>query len=109
MENKTVLADVGGINCFKFSAANGQMGYSGGMLYPNAADNGLHLYPVDVGEVAGPVYRGRMAGLYVPLEITNGAFASNDRSVVINGKTYMAIRVSCVSNALGNCFFDLNG
>ena len=98
---------VGGINCFKFSVANGQMGYSGGMLYPNPADNGLHLYPVDVGEVAGPVYRGRMAGLYVPLEITNGAFASNDRSVVINGKTYMAIKVNCVNNLAGNCFFDL--
>lgn len=98
---------VGGINCFKFSTANGQMGYSNGTIYPNSADNGLHLYPVDVGEVAGPVYRGRMAGLYVPLEMTNGAFASNDRSVVINGKTYMAIRVSCNSLVLGNCFFDL--
>ena len=48
-----------------------------------------------------------MAGLYVPLEITNGAFASNDRLVVINGKTYMAIRVNCVANQAGNCFIDL--
>lgn len=98
---------VGGINCFKFSAPNGQMGYASGMLYPNPADNGLHLYPVDVGEVTGPVYRGRMPGLYTPLEITNGAIASNDRSVVINSKTYMAIRVSCNSLSLGNCFLDL--
>ena len=98
---------VGGINCFKFSAANGQMGYANGALYPNMADNGLHLYPVDVGEVVGPVYRGRMPGLYVPLEMTTGAFASNDRSVVINGKTYMALKVNCVTNSAGNCFFDL--
>ena len=98
---------IGGINCFKFSAPNGQMGYASGMLYPNPADNGLHLYPVDVGEVTGPVYRGRMPGLYTPLEITNGAIASNDRSVVINGKTYMAIKVNCVNNLAGNCFFDL--
>lgn len=98
---------VGGINCFKFSAPNGQMGYSSGTIYPNTADNGLHLYPVDVAEVTGPVYRGRMPGLYAPLEMTNGAIASNDRSVVINDKTYMAIRVCCASVVLGNCFFDL--
>lgn len=98
---------VGGTSCFKFSAANGQMGYANGALYPNPADNGLHLYSVDVGEVVGPIYRGRMPGLYVPLEMTNGTFASNDRSVVINGKTYMAIKVNCFTNSPGNCFFDL--
>ncbi len=100
---------IGGINCFKFSAPNGQMGYANGVLYPNSADNGLHLYTVDVGEVAGPVYRGRMAGLYVPLEMTNGAFASNDRSVVINNKVYMTIKVACVTNQSGTCFLDITG
>lgn len=104
---RSVSGIVGGISCFKFSTANGQMGYASGVLYPNPADNGLHLYPVDVGEVTGPVYRGRMLGLYVPLEMTNGTIASNDRSVVINSKTYMAIRVNCVANQSGNCFIDL--
>ena len=99
---------VGGINFFKLATPSFQFGY-GNSAYPNQADNGIHLFPVEIGEPTGPVYRGRMPGLYAPLEATGSALSSNDRSVVINNKIYMAIKVACVTNQPGTCFLDITG
>lgn len=98
----------GGINFIKVATPSFQFGY-GGVTHPNPADNGIHLFPVEVCEVSGPVYRGRMPGLYAPFEAIGLAFTSNDRSIVINNKTYMAIRLGYVSIGSGVCFLDITG
>lgn len=55
-------------------------------------------------------YRGRMPGLYVPMENTQGMFASLDRSVTIDGKRYVAIKMhGSYSSNSGNCWFLFDG
>lgn len=100
---------VGAISFFKFAAPSTQMGYSTSFPFPSPTDNGLHLYPVEVAEVVGCVLRGRMPGLYTPLESCNGYFASGDRTVVIGSRTYMAIKIYCYTSYVGNCFLDITG
>jgi hypothetical protein len=79
-----------------------------GPAYPNAADNSLHLVPVFVYE-SSHIYRGRMPGLYAPLEKTNGAFGPNNRSVSIGGATYVAARIIGHNNySGGNCWLNLD-
>lgn len=98
---------VGAVPFFQFATMSGQMGYNG-LTYPNQADNGLHLFPVELGE-SNLTYRGRMPGLYTPLEATAGFFSSNDRTVVINDRTYLAIKLMAYSGYVANCFMDITG
>lgn len=100
---------VGAVAFFKFATPSTQFGYSTGFSFPSQSDNGLHLYPVEVAETTGAVLRGRMPGLYAPLENVAGYFASGDRTVVINSKIYMAIMLYCYSSGVGNCFLDITG
>lgn len=85
------------------------MGNATGLPYPSPTDNGLHLYPIDLGETIGPAYRGRMPGIYTPLESTTGVFASNDRTIIINNKNYLAIKLMAYATGVGNCFMDITG
>jgi len=98
----------GAVTFFKVSTPSGQFGY-GGPTLPTPADNGLHLFPVEVLESSPLVYRGRLPGLYAPMETTTGFFASNDRTVQISGRTYLAIKAAYSSIGAGNCFFDITG
>jgi len=98
------------VSFFKESATNTTtMGYGGSIIFPNQTDNGIHLTPLYIIESATLAYRGRMAGLLCPFETTNGVFPALNKTVVINGKTYVAIRiVSTAANLYGNCFFPLD-
>lgn len=51
---------VGAVSFFKISTPNSQMGFQTNIAYPNPTDAGIHLYPVEVVEVTGTPYRGRM-------------------------------------------------
>ena len=86
------------------------MGYDSAFPYPNYADNGIHLFPIYIYESNNNIIRGRMPGLYTPNEFTNGLFYSRDKTVVINGKRYIAYRIgnSTASNQYGNCWFSLD-
>ena len=99
-----------GIAFYKECASNNStMGYGSATLYPNSADNGLHLVPVAVFESGTNAYRGRMPGLFVPLENTQGAFPALDRTVTIDGKRYLALRVVYDTSATGNCWLLFDG
>lgn len=95
---------------YKECASNNRtLGYGSATLYPNGADNGLHLVPVHVFEGTVNAYRGRMPGLFVPIENTQGAFPALDRTITIDGKRYLALRVVYDTNATGNCWLLLDG
>lgn len=98
---------VGSVSFAKQSLPLGQMGWGTGINYPNLVDNGLHLYPLEIIE-GNAVIRGRMPGLFTPLESTGVNILSNDRTVIIDNKTYIAIRV-CSNNSGGNCWLDITG
>lgn len=88
--------------------ASAQMGYGTQVAYvANPSDNGVHLVPLDVYETNN-VYRGQLAGLYVPLESTAGNFPNMDKTLIYNGRTYAAVIIACVT-AAGNCWFDITG
>lgn len=64
-----------------------------GLSYPNPTNNGMELVPLEVIET-GNVYRGRLYGLHNPMEaIPPGTFNSGDRTVVIDGRPFMAMKV----------------
>ena len=91
------------------ASTNVTMGYGSATLYPNGADNGLHLVPVHVFEIGSNAYRGRMPGLYAPIENTQGVFQALDRTVTIDGKRYLAMRVTYDASNAGNCWFLFDG
>ncbi len=88
---------------------NSTMGYGSATLYPSGADNGLHLVPVHVFEGGTNAYRGRMPGLFVPIENTQGVFPALDRTVTVDGKRYLAMRVIYDMSNAGNCWLLLDG
>lgn len=91
----------------KYAFGGNQMGYSTTFPLFNPVDNGIHLFPTKIVET-GYYLRGTMPGLWCPLESSNGYFSSNDRTIVIGGRTYMAIKIQPSSGA-GNCWFDITG
>ncbi len=91
------------------ASTNVTMGYGGATPYPNGADNGLHLVPVHVFESGSNAYRGRMPGLFVPLENTQGVFPALDRTITIDGKRYLALQVTYDTSDAGNCWFLFDG
>ena len=98
------------VAAYKESTSNNStMGYGSTTLYPNGADNGLHLVPVALFEGGATAYRGRMPGLFVPMENTQGAFPALDRTVTIDGKRYLAMRVVYDNSNAGNCWFLFDG
>lgn len=99
-----------GVGFYKESApASTAMGSGSATIFPNQSDNGVHLVPVYVFESATNAYRGRMPGLLIPMETTYGAFPAMDKTVVIGGKTHLAIRlVGLAYNTYGNCWFSLD-
>ena len=96
------------ISVFKANFASGQMGYGTNFFFPNPPDISMRLLPIELIEASSGYYRGNMRGLVTPLESSNGFFANNDRTVVINGKTYLAIKIYCYTG-YGNCFLDITG
>jgi hypothetical protein len=86
------------------------MGFSTGCVYPNPNNNGVSLFPVEIHNATSSDYRGRMPGMLVPMESTNGAFTSGDMSIVINGTTYLALRCHTSSGSInyGNFWLSLN-
>ena len=102
------IETVGGKAFYKMSSCLGEMGYTTGIAFPNLTDNGLHLYPIDICESSPNTLRGRMPGLYTPLESQIASFVSSDQSVLVDGKTMMAIKVGS-NNAGGMCWIDITG
>lgn len=102
--------DGGTINApvFKANFASGQMGYGTNFFFPNPLDGSMRLLPIELIESTSGYHRGTMRGLFSPLESSNGMFSSNDRTIVISGKTYLAIKLYC-NASLGNCFLDITG
>ena len=88
---------------------NSTLGYGSATLYPNGADNGLHLAPVHVFESGSNACRGRMPGLFAPIENTQGAFPALDRTIAIDGKRYLALRVIYDTSNAGNCWLLFDG
>ena len=93
-------------NCGSYNPTG--WGYASGILYPNQFNNSVNLFPVYVFENTPRIYRGTLPGFYVPAEDTNGIFVPKDRSIVKDGKTYMALR-SSAGYSLGNFFLDITG
>lgn len=86
------------------------MGYIGLYNFPNPVDNGVHLFPVYIYESGNNNLRGKFPGVYIPNEHTNGSFLSRDKTVIVDGKRYIAYRITN-SNAVGqygNCWFALD-
>lgn len=103
---------IGGVQFWKASLGSCMtttgMGYNTSFAFANPADNGLHLYPVEIAESTFAL-RGRVPGLYSPLESVSGAFNTNDRTVVINGKTYCAVKLMLTAGpTYGNCWFSIS-
>lgn len=86
------------------------MGYDTGFPFPNLPDNGVHLFPLYIYESSSNVFRGKFPGVLSPNEYTNGAFLSRDKTIVINGKRYIAYRFcnSTSGNKYCNCWFPLD-
>lgn len=85
------------------------MGYDPLFTYPNQVDNGIHLFPVYIYETSH-AFRGRVAGIYTPNEHTAGSFYSRDKTVKVDGKRYIAYRISnsISPGQIGNCWFPLD-
>lgn len=85
------------------------MGYDTAYQFPNPVDNGVHLFPVYIYETNNYI-RGKFPGVYIPNEFTNGSFYSRDKTVIIDGKRYIAYRISNSNsnNQYGNCWFPLD-
>jgi len=62
--------------------------------FPAPLDNSVHLFPVYIWESNLGCWRGKMPALFCPGEYVNGVYPNKDRSVVIDGKTYIAFRLS---------------
>lgn len=89
-------------------AAHSDMGYLSTFQFPTPTDNGIHLFPVYIYEYSTNVFRGKMPGLYVPNEHTNGAIISRDKTFIINDKRYICYRLAVGNNIVGNCWFTLD-
>jgi len=78
--------------------------------FPSPIDNACHLFPVYIWETVLNSWRGKMPGLFCPGEYINGVYPNKDRSVVIDGKTYMAFRLNVGGNlgVWGNFFLSLD-
>ena len=101
------LGTAGVITFYKISASpNTTFGNGGGLTYPNPTNNGMELVPMEVIE-SGNVYRGRLYGLLNTMEAIAALFSSGDRTVVISGRTYMAMKTVNNSGAASNLWVDL--
>ncbi len=67
--------------------------------FPSPIDNACHLFPVYLWETNMSCWRGKMPGLFCPGEYVNGVYPSKDRSVVIDGKTYISFRINIGTTA----------
>lgn len=78
--------------------------------FPAPLDNSVHLFPVYIWEPNLYCWRGKMPALFSPGEFVNGVYPSKDRSVVIDGKTYMAFRlnVGVSSTTWASIWFSLD-
>lgn len=78
--------------------------------FPSPIDNACHLFPVYTWETGLNNWRGKMPGLFCPGEYINGVYPSKDRSVVIDGKTYIAFRlnVGTTSTTWASIWFSLD-
>ena len=66
----------------------------------------MELVPVEVIE-ASNVYRGRLYGLLNTMEVIPGtAFNSGDRTVVIDGRPFMAMKIGLTGSAY-NLWVDI--
>ena len=102
---------IGGyISFYKLAGIGGHidMGYLSTFPFPNATDNGVHLFPIYIYEYSVNVFRGKMPGLYAPNEHTNGIFYSRDKTVIINNNRYICYRLAVGANVVGNCWFTLD-
>lgn len=106
------FSQLGGSQSFYKIGLGGRstMGNDSGYAFPNPPDNGVHLFPVYMYEVSNNILRGKLSGVLAPNEYTNGFFYSRDKTVVINGKRYIAYRItnSTTSDSYGNCWFPLD-
>lgn len=79
------------------SAGNGLLvGGASSLVYPNPVDGGLYMSPIWVVEVAGPLIRGRMRGLWQLCHPT-ASFAHGDTFTGVGdlaGKTFEVIKPS---------------
>ena len=82
--------------CFPVTIRHAYFGY--GTLannpFPAPLDNSVHLFPVYIWESNLGCWRGKVPALFCPGEYVNGVYPNKDRSVVIDGKTYIAFRLS---------------
>ena len=106
MRNSAGIA--GAITFYKISASpNSYFGSGGGLSYPNPSNNGMELVPVEVIE-ASNVYRGRLYGLLNTMEVIPGAtFNSGDRTVVIDGRPFMAMKIGLTGGSAYNLWVDI--
>lgn len=95
--------------CIGIAGRTGSLGNDSAFSFPNPVDNGVHLFPVYIIET-GNNLRGKMPGLYGPNEYTNGSFYSRDKTIIVDGKRYIAYRITNSNsyNQYGNCWFALD-
>lgn len=89
------------------------IGYSGSPTtqpFPSPNDNAVHLTPIYLFDYGLSTYtfRGIVPGMMSPLEGVQGIYANKDRSVIYNGRTYMAFK-SSYGASTGNLWFDITG
>src|SRR5574343_273566 len=91
-------------------ANSGYMSGANGILYPNPADNSLHVAPIYLGEAPSGswVYRGKIPGIYFsPMLIGTSAFGHRDTVSSVTGLSGRTLLALC--NGTGVLFVDLTG
>lgn len=104
---------IGGYTSFGMFSTPRHSTFGNGTLsggpFPSPIDNACHLFPVYTWETVLNSWRGKMPGLFCPGEYVNGVYLSKDRSVVIDGKTYMAFQLNAGTSATyGSIFISLD-
>lgn len=92
------------------AAASGN--FSSGLAYPNAADSGLYITPMYVGEqTSGNILRGVVPGLYFAAMtgLTTGGIGHRDRITGVTSLSGKALRAINNNAAAGIGFVDCTG
>jgi hypothetical protein len=84
------------------------MGYTSvPITFPNPGDNGIYVESVWVCQPSSNI-RGKVPGLYAPLNGTQWWLASLDKSFIKDGKTLMYVRTNnSTNNYIGGFFIDV--
>jgi hypothetical protein len=102
---RTYLQTGAAITFLRHALTNEIMGRVG-ITAPNPVDDGIHLTPIYANETTA-IARGLLRGIYCPRNDCDGAYATGDLSVIIDGHPYLAVIPGANNTTGGQCWLDL--